>query len=161
MLSAPRSIEEFYTYSCRVLHRFMQHSTNEGRLPRKRFRPGKFFGILFLLIVLGFGAYFYWKYFFTYSSGNRYGLLQKFSHKGNVFKTYEGELILSSVRGNYNVPIASEKFLFSVVSKTVASQLMNLQGKFVTVHYREKHGTLPWQGETKYVVDSVQLDTQP
>ena len=159
-MAAPQ-IDGFYAYSCKTNNCFMEHSTNEGRLPRKRFRFGRFFGILFLLIVLGFGAYFYWKYFFTYSSGNRYGLLQKFSHKGNVFKTYEGEMILSSVRGNYNVPIASEKFLFSVVRKNVANQLMNLQGKFLTVHYREKHGTLPWQGETKYVVDSVQLDTQP
>lgn len=139
----------------------MEHSKNESRLPGKRFNFGKFFGILFLLIVVGFGIYFYWKYFYTYSSGNRYGLLQKFSHKGNIFKTYEGEMILSSVRGNNNVPLASEKFFFSVAKKEVAGQLMNLQGKYISVHYREKHGTLPWQGDTKYIVDSVQLETEP
>ena len=138
----------------------MEHS-NEPRLPGKHFNFRKFFGIFFLLIVVGFGIYFYWKYFYTYSSGNRYGLLQKFSHKGNVFKTYEGEMILSSVRGNYNVPLASEKFFFSVAKKDVAGQLMNLQGKYITVHYREKHGTLPWQGDTKYIVDSVKLETEP
>ena len=97
----------------------------------------------------------------TYSEGERSGRIIKFSKSGLFWKTYEGEMILSSIRGNYNVPIASEKFLFSVVNKNVAGQLMQMQGKFVTVHYREKHGTLPWQGETKYVVDSVQLDTQP
>ena len=127
----------------KALYHFMEHS-NEPRLPGKHFNFRKFFGILFLLIVVGFGIYFYWKYFYTYSSGNRYGLLQKFSHKGNVFKTYEGEMILSSVRGNYNVPLASEKFFFSVAKEDVAGQLMNLQGKYTTVHYREKHGTLPW-----------------
>lgn len=135
----------------------MEHS-NEPRLPRKRFRFGRFLGILFILLVVGFGIYFYWKYYFVYSSGNRYGLLQKFSHKGNMFKTYEGELILSSVRGNYNVPIASEKFFFSVVKEDVANQLMNMQGKYVTIHYKEKNGTLPWQGDTKYIVDSVRVE---
>jgi hypothetical protein len=139
----------------------MANTTNEARLPGKRFNFGKFFGILFLLIAVGFGIYFYWKYFYTYSSGNRYGLLQKFSHKGNVFKTYEGEMILSSVRGNYNVPIASEKFFFSVVKEDVANQLMNMQGKFITIHYMEKNGALSWKGDTKYIVDSVRLDPEP
>ena len=136
----------------------MDQSTNEARLPKSSFKLGKYLRILFVLILLGVGIYVYWKYYFTYSSGNRYGLLQKFSHKGNVFKTYEGEMILSSVRGNYNVPIASEKFYFSVTKKEVANQLMNIQGKYIIVHYREKHGTLPWQGDTNYIVDSVQVE---
>ena len=135
----------------------MEHS-NEPRLPRKRFRLGRFLGILFILFLVGFGIYFYWKYYFVYSSGNRYGLLQKFSRKGNVFKTYEGEMMLSSVKGNYNVPIASEKFFFSVVSKDVADQLMNMQGKYITIHYEERNGTLPWQGDTKYIADSVRTE---
>jgi hypothetical protein len=118
----------------------------------------KFFRIFFILLLLIAAGFFYWKYYYTYSTGNRYGLLQKFSHKGNLFKTYEGEIILSSIRGNYNVPIASEKFFFSVVDKNVANQLMNAQGKFVTVHYKEKNGTLSWRGDTPYVVDSVKVE---
>jgi len=118
---------------------------------------GRFFRIFLVLLLLGLGIFIYWKYAFTYSNGNRYGLLQKFSQKGTIFKTYEGELILSSVRGNLNVPIASEKFFFSVKSKDVAQQLMNLQGQPVTVHYKEKNGTLPWRGETRYIVDSVRV----
>jgi hypothetical protein len=136
----------------------MDHSISETGLPKRRSKLGKYLGILFILILLGCGIYFYWKYYFTYSSGNRYGLLQKFSHKGNVFKTYEGEMILSSVRGNYNVPIASEKFFFSVVKKDVAERLMNIQGKYVTIHYTEKNGALPWRGDTKYIADSVQVE---
>lgn len=118
---------------------------------------GRFFRTFLLLLVLGLGIFIYWKYIFTYSNGNRYGLLQKFSEKGTLFKTYEGELILSSVRGNYNVPIASEKFFFSVSDERVAQQLMNLQGQQVTVHYKEKNGRLPWRGETRYIVDSVRV----
>jgi hypothetical protein len=118
----------------------------------------KFFNIVIIFLLLTGGIYFYWKYYFTYSNGNRYGLLQKFSHKGNLFKTYEGELILSSIRSNANVPLASEKFFFSVTKENVAQELMNAQGKFVTVHYKEKNGTLTWRGDTNYIVDSVVVD---
>ncbi len=95
---------------------------------------------LFILIV---GVYVYWSFFFNYSDGTRTGLLQKFSRKGNLFKTYEGELILSSVASSKNVTIASEKFLFSVQDEAVAKELESLQGKIVDVHYKEKNNTLP------------------
>ncbi len=123
-------------------------------------RTGRFrilWMILIFLLLIGVGI-FYWKYYYTYSNGNRYGLLQKFSHKGNLFKTYEGEIILSSIRGNNNVPLASEKFFFSVTKGKVADQLMNLQGKFVTIHYKEKKGTLSWRGDSPYIVDSVKVE---
>ncbi len=97
----------------------------------------------------------YWKYFYTYSDGYRAGLLQKFSRKGTIFKTYEGELILSSVAGNKNVVIASEKFLFSVTNDSLASRLDTLQGRDVIVHYHQKNGALFWRGDTPYLVDDV------
>src|SRR5215213_2088413 len=111
-----------------------------------------------LILLLAVIVFIFWKYYFTYSDGERFGLLQKFSRKGNIFKTYEGEMILSSVRGNTNVTIASEKFYFSVGNKNVADQLMRLQGRNVTVHYKQKNGTLPWRGESEYIVDSVRVE---
>ena len=118
----------------------------------------KKFSIFFvLIIVLLFGSFVYWKYSFTYSEGYRAGLLQKFSLKGNVFKTYEGEMILSSIQSNANVAIASEKFFFSVTDKAVALQLEKVQGESIVVHYREKNGTLPWTGENTHFVDSVRV----
>jgi hypothetical protein len=131
---------------------------NEGVTGKKSSCAGKAVVIIFLIIALTLCGYFYWKYFFTYSNGNRYGLLQKFSHKGNIFKTYEGEMILSSVRGNNNVALASEKFFFSVNKKDVAEKLSNMQGQYVTVHYKEKNGTLAWRGDSKYIVDSVKAE---
>ncbi|MFN8289794.1 MAG: hypothetical protein U0U70_06040 [Chitinophagaceae bacterium] len=122
----------------------------------KRFK--RHFIIIFIILL---GAFIYWKYFFTYSEGNRTGLLQKFSYKGTIFKTYEGELILSSIRSQANVALASEKFFFSVKDKTTALRLENLQGHFVTVHYIMKNGALPWRGDSKYLVDSVRLESQP
>ena len=135
----------------------MENTSNQN-LRSAKSGVRKFFRTFFIVLLLAGAGYFYWKYYFTYSSGNRYGLLQKFSHKGNLFKTYEGEMILSSIRGNYNVPIASEKFFFSVTDKNVANLLMNVQGKFVTVHYEEKNGALWWRGDTPYIVDSIKVE---
>jgi hypothetical protein len=114
--------------------------------------------IIWIIVLLGLlllGIFVYWHYFNTYSEGNRFGLLQKFSKKGNLFKTYEGELILSSVSSSNNVPIASEKFFFSVASDAVAQQLLQMEGHRVSLHYEEKRGVLFWRGESKYVVDGV------
>src|SRR5512136_1555330 len=117
----------------------------------------KYVSWIILIVIIILASFIYWKYIFTYSDGYRAGLLQKFSRKGNVFKTYEGEMILSSVRSNLNVALASEKFLFSVKDKTVAGKLDQIQGQFIIVHYKEKNGVLPWRGETTYLVDSVKI----
>jgi hypothetical protein len=109
---------------------------------------------LFLILT---AALIYWKYFFTYSEGYRAGLLQKFSHKGNFVKTYEGEMILSSVISSNDIALASEKFFFSVTNKTLAAHLDTIQGQKVLVHYRQKNGVLFWRGDTKYHVDSVKI----
>lgn len=110
--------------------------------------------MLAILLVL-LAVFIYFKYFFTYSEGYRAGLLQKFSNKGVVFKTYEGELILSSVSSTANVAIASEKFLFSVLEKDMTISYDTLQGRNVLVHYIEKKGAVPWRGDSRYIVDSI------
>ena len=111
--------------------------------------------LLFLLLLLG--SFIYWRYYFTYSEGYRAGLLQKFSSKGSIFKTYEGELILSSVETTANMAIASEKFYFSVTDEAVARKVERMQGETVVVHYTQRNATLPWNGDSPYLVDSVAL----
>ena len=137
----------------------MDFVTNQNTTPRRR-RSGIFSKIV-IVVLLVLLVFFYWKYFMNYSSGIRYGLLQKFSHKGTVFKTYEGELILSSVTSNNNVSLASEKFYFSVTNAHTADKLMHAQGDYVRLYYNEKNGTLSWRGDTRYIVDSVELVTSP
>jgi hypothetical protein len=109
------------------------------------------------LIIVFIGVFIYWKYFYTYSEGYRAGLLQKFSNKGTFFKTYEGEMILSSVSSTSNVAIASEKFLFSVTNKKLVPQFDTLQGENVIVHYLQKNGAVFWRGDSQYLVDSIRL----
>ena len=109
------------------------------------------------LSVIFLAAFIYWKYFYTYSVGYRAGLLQKFSNKGTFFKTYEGEMILSSVSSTSNVAIASEKFFFSVINKELVTQFDTLQGENVIVHYIQKNGAVFWRGDSKYLVDSIRV----
>lgn len=116
---------------------------------------GRFVTLIVFIALLVGGVIFYWKYYYTYSDGNRSGLLQKFSHKGNVFKTYEGELVLNSLMANGVGPLSAEKFYFSVADGNVAQKLMAAEGHRITIHYMQKNGSLPWRGETEYIVDSL------
>jgi hypothetical protein len=112
--------------------------------------------LLILILIIGSG-FIYWKYFYTYSEGYRAGRLQKFSSKGVLFKTYEGEMILSSVSSNTDVALASEKFFFTMINKSLVRQFDTLQNDVVIVHYRQKNGTLFWRGDSPYLVDSVRV----
>lgn len=109
------------------------------------------------LILFFIGIFIYWKYFYTYSEGYRAGLLQKFSSKGALFKTYEGELILSSVSSNKDVALASEKFYFTLINKALLRQFDTLQGEMVILHYKQKNGAIFWRGDSQYLVDSVKV----
>jgi len=117
----------------------------------------RFFKWLIFFVILFLAGFIYWKYFYTYSEGYRAGLLQKFSHKGAIIKTYEGEMILSSVASTRDIALASEKFLFTMINKDLIRQFDTLQGSNVIVHYIQKNGTVFWRGDSKYLVDSVKI----
>ena len=104
-----------------------------------------------LVIVLLAAAYFWLALQWSYSSGERAGWVQKFSHKGWVCKTWEGELALVSLPGS-----SVEKFYFTVHNDAVAKEVSAATGKRVTLHYEEKVG-LPSTcfGETRYFVTGV------
>jgi hypothetical protein len=96
----------------------------------------------------------------SYSEGERAGVLQKFSRKGWLCKTYEGELALYVVAG-----VAPQIWNFTVRDAQVADQMRSLVGEKVQLHYTEHKG-VPTScfGDTGYFVDSItRLDvpTQP
>jgi hypothetical protein len=122
----------------------------------KRSAKKAFRWMLIVFVLTGF-IFIYWKYFYTYSEGYRAGLLQKFSSKGTIFKTYEGEMILSSISSSANVTLASEKFLFSLSNKSLVRQFDTLQGENVIVHYKQKNAVVFWRGDTEYLVDSIKV----
>jgi hypothetical protein len=105
----------------------------------------------FLIIVfLALAFCIYWFYFNVYSKGERTGVLIKISHKGNVFKTDEGEMWLSC-RQMTN----PEKFYFSVGNDSLANELKVLQDQCVQLSYTQYRASLPWRGDTKYMVTGV------
>lgn len=120
----------------------------------------KFILILIISIIAIFSGWFWWKFYFTYSEGERSGLLQKFSRKGNFFKTYEGELVLNSLTANGSLsPYSTEKFYFSVADDSLGKVMQShaYEGKRVVIHYNQMNGVLPWRGDTEFIVDSVRV----
>ncbi len=99
------------------------------------------------LIALYFWAALSW----DYSTGERAGWVQKFSRKGWICKTGEGELAMITMPGT-----AQEKFHFTVWDDDVARQINEAMGKRVSLHYDEKVG-LPTScfGETRHWVNKV------
>ncbi len=116
---------------------------------RKFLRWFSFFAVLVIAFMI------YWSYFNVYSDGERTGLLTKLSRKGNIFKTYEGEILIGNFQQAPNVMVP-EKFYFSVKNKKLADTLMKLQGKSISLKYQQYRNTLPWRGESVYMVSDLQ-----
>jgi hypothetical protein len=105
--------------------------------------------VLFVLFSLYLGLAFAW----SYSDGQRAGILQKFSRKGWFCKTYEGELAMSIVPG-----VTPTIWEFSVRDPVVVNRLKSAIGERVALHYTEHRG-IPTTcfGQTNYFVDSVAM----
>jgi hypothetical protein len=89
----------------------------------------------------------------SYSEGERAGFLQKFSRKGWICKTWEGEILLTSMPGA--IP---ERFEFSVRDELVAKQLLAAMGKRVHLGYAQHKGVpSACFGETEYFVEKVTI----
>jgi len=101
--------------------------------------------------VLLFALYTWVALSWSYSNGDRAGYVQKFSKKGWICKTWEGELALVSIPGTM-----SEKFYFTVRDDAVAARVNQTMGKRVALQY-EQHKGIPTScfGETEYFVVDV------
>ncbi len=110
----------------------------------------KFIFTSVLVFVLGLVGYFLVIYYVPYSEGFRSGELVKITHKGFLFKTWEGEI-------SQGVSEA-QRFKFSVEDnqKKVLEDLKEYQGKNIKLSYIERLGTFFWLGDTKYFVTKVE-----
>ena len=106
-----------------------------------------------LALLIGFAAYVWLMLTWSYSSGERAGLLQKFSRKGWICKTWEGELMLTAMPGA--IP---EKFEFTVRDEKLATELNANAGRKVVLSYSQHKG-LPSTcfGDTEYFVEKMVL----
>jgi len=119
--------------------------------PRRRSGRKWLVGVA-LLPPLAFALYLAFVLNWSYSSGERAGYLQKFSSKGWICKTWEGELAMTTVPG-----VAPVLWNFTVRDEAVAAQLNTLLGRHVVLHYEEHRG-IPTHcyGDTSHFVSRVQ-----
>jgi hypothetical protein len=128
--------------------------------PARRKRSWLVAKLIALLVVLPLLLFVAWTEFAlhsSYSAGTRVGYVQKFSEKGWVCKTWEGDLAMSPVPGTM-----PEHFFFSVRSDSVAQEITKSMGAQVKLTYQEHRG-VPGRcfGETQYHVVGVKRVTGP
>jgi hypothetical protein len=122
----------------------------EAPPPRRRWKKWAFIG-LGLLVLLPFAIFTLWAGIaltWSFSKGDRAGYVQKFSKRGWVCKTWEGELSMVNVPGQ-----AQERWYFSVRDDSIARVITENMGNRVTLTY-EEHPGVPTScfGETDYYV---------
>jgi hypothetical protein len=106
---------------------------------------------LLLILVAGSAVWAWVMLTWAYSDGERAGVLQKFSRRGWVCKTQEGELAQFIVAG-----VSPQIWEFSVRDPAIGAQLDKLVGQKVRLHYSE-HVAVPTScfADTRYFVDRV------
>jgi hypothetical protein len=119
--------------------------------PRRGPSRVKLFFWLMVVPAVLVALYFYALLQWNYSTGERAGWVQKFSKKGWICKTWEGELSMVSMPG-----ATPEKFHFTVWDQAVAAQINGAMGRRVSLHYEEKVG-LPTTcfGDTRHWVNGI------
>ena len=127
----------------------------EAPRPTLGARIKRFLFRTFLFLIIGVplltGLYIWVMLSYAYSRGERVGYVQKFSNKGWVCKTWEGELAMANLPGA--MPMI---FRFTVRDPEVAARVNSSIGRRVSLHYQQ-HVGLPTTcfGDTEYFVDDV------
>lgn len=122
--------------------------------PRSRVRKWLIITLI-AIIALPVTVFAIWSWIalsYSYSDGHRSGYVQKFSKKGWICKTWEGELAMVNIPG-----AMQERWTFTVRDDSVANLITASMGERVSLHYEEKRG-IPTTcfGETDYFVTGVQ-----
>ena len=109
--------------------------------------------VLAALVVMIVAGWTWLTLSWSYSVGERAGVLQKFSRKGWICKTYEGEVAQYVVGG-----VAPQIWYFSVRDEAVAQQLFKVVGQNMQLRYREHRG-IPTNcfGDTPYFAESFTI----
>jgi len=127
-------------------------------MPAKRRRPWRLIAFLCLVVLPagGLALYTMGTLSFVYSRGERAGFVQKFSRKGWLCKTWEGQLAMVNLPG-----AMPEMFYFTVRNDSIARLINSNIGKRVALTY-EQHSGVPTScfGDTEYYVVGAVPGTQ-
>ena len=117
---------------------------------------GKVLGWVIAIILVGLASFIFFKFCFVYSEGTNEGDINYFQKEGVIFKTYEGKMIQTGYNSkNSNATIQSNEFKFSVADAAVAMEIENHSSKQVKLHWKRYLGTLPWRGNSQFIVDRI------
>jgi hypothetical protein len=124
--------------------------------PTKR-RLGLIVGIVVLVPIVLFALWAWITLSWAYSEGDRGGVLQKFSRKGWVCKTYEGEVAQYVVRG-----MAPQIWYFTTRDDALAERLSKAVGQNIRLQYTEHRG-VPTScfGDTRYFATGFVVVNEP
>ncbi len=108
------------------------------------------------IAVLALAGFIFFKFCFVYSEGVNEGDINYFQKEGFVFKTYEGKMIQTGLKSSKNQgAIQSNEFKFSVEDERVARKIEEGSNTGVKLHWKRYLGTLPWRGNSQFIVDSI------
>src|SRR5215831_20901635 len=112
-------------------------------------RAGVISLVVVAVVLVGLTLWTWFSLSWSYSEGERAGVLQKFSKKGWLCKTYEGELALYVVSG-----VTPQIWYFSTRDDELAKKLTGAVGQKIQLHYTE-HVGVPTScfAETTYFAD--------
>ncbi len=109
-----------------------------------------------VIVVLALAGFIFFKFCFVYSEGVNEGDINYFQKEGFLFKTYEGKMIQTGLKSSKNQgAIQSNEFKFSVVDERVARKIEEGSNTGVKLHWKRYLGTLPWRGNSQFIVDSI------
>lgn len=115
----------------------------------------KIFLIILLVLLLAVGWFISTGY---YSSGERAGTISKFSERGYIFKTFEGQLMEGGYSGETG-SLSPRYWDFSSTNDSVVNKIREAlaTGERVTLLYQEKFMKFPWNGDTKYIITDLRF----
>ncbi len=120
----------------------------------------KFFikiGIAAIIILI---AVFVFLNFVNFSSGYRAGVPIKVSHKGVLFKTWEGQLNIGGLTNSEQGAIPTTwEFSIEDDNQEVREKIEEAitKGKRIKLSYEEKFVKFFWKGDTKYFAKKVEI----
>lgn len=120
----------------------------------------KFLIIFVATLILAIMGAFVVTFYYNFSVGDRVGKVMKFSKKGYVIKTWEGQLFLGGIGGGDGGDMNSTYWNFSVYPgdeevKDEIQDAMN-KGYRVRLEYEQKLFKFSWRGDTEYFIIDVE-----
>ena len=137
--------------------RELMENTIERRTKKKRIAVFLASAILLLLIIL----FVHIRYFKVYQENTTKGRVADIALRGTVFKTYEGTIMQYDIKAQNMYE--TKEFNFSLTEDSIYNKLVELKQSPVPVmlKYKEYRTSVPWRGDTKYLVYDIDTVTNP